>query len=328
MTPGKPGRNDACPCGSGKKYKRCCGGIETGGRVTKGARSGSTNPPLERFSALLIEQVARGNEQVVALMRSIELWAAKFNEIYGKVNSEFAVGDTLKEEKATIIEVLQVQVGFFQVLAGKRVAELLAEIIHALNRRRLYVAALATRAFVETAAAVIYCEAKVSPALTSGIGTQEQLDELMAFLDQIATAGRFDWARWLPGGEPRESLKRDYANGLDPRASRQQVNVMTMLKALDRRLTALSSESRGMIRLAYDILCDICHPSVGGYIFHLATASKPGWLAIGGEVTAEQLRWYCGNTTVPLVDSVARLAARALSDLTHITKSLRQEEQG
>jgi len=21
----KPGRNDPCPCGSGKKYKRCCG---------------------------------------------------------------------------------------------------------------------------------------------------------------------------------------------------------------------------------------------------------------------------------------------------------------
>jgi uncharacterized protein len=26
-TSGKPGRNDLCPCGSGKKYKRCCGGM-------------------------------------------------------------------------------------------------------------------------------------------------------------------------------------------------------------------------------------------------------------------------------------------------------------
>lgn len=24
FTPWKPGRNDACPCGSGRKYKRCC----------------------------------------------------------------------------------------------------------------------------------------------------------------------------------------------------------------------------------------------------------------------------------------------------------------
>jgi uncharacterized protein YecA (UPF0149 family) len=25
QTGSKPGRNDACPCGSGKKYKLCCG---------------------------------------------------------------------------------------------------------------------------------------------------------------------------------------------------------------------------------------------------------------------------------------------------------------
>ena len=24
----KPGRNDPCPCGSGKKYKKCCGRFE------------------------------------------------------------------------------------------------------------------------------------------------------------------------------------------------------------------------------------------------------------------------------------------------------------
>jgi hypothetical protein len=24
MTTGKAGRNDACPCGSGKKFKKCC----------------------------------------------------------------------------------------------------------------------------------------------------------------------------------------------------------------------------------------------------------------------------------------------------------------
>jgi preprotein translocase subunit SecA len=25
VKPPKPGRNDPCPCGSGKKYKKCCG---------------------------------------------------------------------------------------------------------------------------------------------------------------------------------------------------------------------------------------------------------------------------------------------------------------
>jgi len=28
----KAGRNDACPCGSGKKFKKCCGLKETKGR--------------------------------------------------------------------------------------------------------------------------------------------------------------------------------------------------------------------------------------------------------------------------------------------------------
>ena len=26
FTPWKPGRNEECPCGSGRKFKRCCGG--------------------------------------------------------------------------------------------------------------------------------------------------------------------------------------------------------------------------------------------------------------------------------------------------------------
>ena len=25
VTPLKPGRNDPCPCGSGRKFKKCCG---------------------------------------------------------------------------------------------------------------------------------------------------------------------------------------------------------------------------------------------------------------------------------------------------------------
>jgi hypothetical protein len=31
----KPGRNDACSCGSGKKYKKCCATKEQGSRLSK-----------------------------------------------------------------------------------------------------------------------------------------------------------------------------------------------------------------------------------------------------------------------------------------------------
>jgi hypothetical protein len=33
-TNGKPGRNDLCPCGSGKKNKRCCGAVDVSGEDT------------------------------------------------------------------------------------------------------------------------------------------------------------------------------------------------------------------------------------------------------------------------------------------------------
>ena len=29
-----PGRNDPCPCGSGRKFKRCCGNVVTAGKAT------------------------------------------------------------------------------------------------------------------------------------------------------------------------------------------------------------------------------------------------------------------------------------------------------
>ncbi|MDX9996312.1 MAG: SEC-C metal-binding domain-containing protein, partial [Rhodocyclaceae bacterium] len=40
--PSSPGRNDPCPCGSGKKYKKCCGAT---GAVRIAAPATSTRPP-------------------------------------------------------------------------------------------------------------------------------------------------------------------------------------------------------------------------------------------------------------------------------------------
>ena len=35
MAGAKIGRNDPCPCGSGKKYKKCCAAVESGLDMTK-----------------------------------------------------------------------------------------------------------------------------------------------------------------------------------------------------------------------------------------------------------------------------------------------------
>jgi tetratricopeptide (TPR) repeat protein len=47
-----PARNDPCPCGSGKKYKKCCGQIRTGTRVR------ADHPPADAVTAADMSQLA------------------------------------------------------------------------------------------------------------------------------------------------------------------------------------------------------------------------------------------------------------------------------
>lgn len=71
MRAGRVGRNDACPCGSGKKYKKCCGGEAVGrtARVPLGSREASSayvaQPRLELGAVGLFRQDA-------GLSRSLE----------------------------------------------------------------------------------------------------------------------------------------------------------------------------------------------------------------------------------------------------------------
>ena len=45
-----PGRNEPCPCGSGKRYKQCCGAIS-------GSRPAATNPSAAEHSGRLLQEV-------------------------------------------------------------------------------------------------------------------------------------------------------------------------------------------------------------------------------------------------------------------------------
>ena len=45
----RPGRNDPCPCGSGRKYKKCCLGNEAEGPAFAGALESSGLPVLRRL---------------------------------------------------------------------------------------------------------------------------------------------------------------------------------------------------------------------------------------------------------------------------------------
>ena len=54
MTRAKVGRNDACPCGSGRKFKHCCQAKETGARTRAGKVQGSPLDLKRRLKALFL----------------------------------------------------------------------------------------------------------------------------------------------------------------------------------------------------------------------------------------------------------------------------------
>lgn len=56
----KIGRNDPCPCGSGKKYKKCCGGNQ--GKTAASAKA-STSPPAYLNPSLIAQQWMASQQQ-------------------------------------------------------------------------------------------------------------------------------------------------------------------------------------------------------------------------------------------------------------------------
>ena len=73
----KPGRNDPCPCGSGKRYKHCCGVVHAAGPVRPAAprniAAGSSSLAPQELGALvaMIDQgrLAQAEERALALLK-------------------------------------------------------------------------------------------------------------------------------------------------------------------------------------------------------------------------------------------------------------------
>jgi hypothetical protein len=48
----KPGRNDPCPCGSGKKFKKCCETTMLGGRFKASPADGQSASQIKKTMGL------------------------------------------------------------------------------------------------------------------------------------------------------------------------------------------------------------------------------------------------------------------------------------
>ena len=95
----KAGRNDPCPCGSGRKFKQCCGGkISTGDQYQV---DGVTLSEATAHPELLLTQ------QRIAGLRSYELYALNPKRLLPKLAGEVAIRLARFREISRAIEVLQ-----------------------------------------------------------------------------------------------------------------------------------------------------------------------------------------------------------------------------
>ncbi len=60
----KPGRNDPCPCGSGKKYKQCCFLTKGGSGVKKKLTAKWINQPKTEAPNLMERTFGKAIEQM------------------------------------------------------------------------------------------------------------------------------------------------------------------------------------------------------------------------------------------------------------------------
>jgi len=289
-----------------------------------GTSSGKKEEPI-RFRADIVDAAAQGSAKVRRSFAEIEKGSRSFVDAYGTIAWEMADSTAAAAMGASAIERVQAAISFFQIAMGKRIAEFLFGIIQALNRRKLGLAALATRSLLEVTAVVSFTQDRVERRLRAGIATREDSQELSDLLEKSVRSGRFDWELWLsiPSGPPQ--LLAKYA--LDPKLARRgdQVSVLTRIEQLDQRMDALHPGTKGGILLAYDLLSDMCHPSVGAHFLYVAPERRLGWYGFDPLPSDDLLRQYCLWTTTPLVENLAKLDAEALNALRGLAEGLNQE---
>jgi hypothetical protein len=274
------------------------------------------------LDAAVLEVVGREHPQAVPSLRELGEGVRKFLATYS-VGLTIADDETVAAKGGTPEEAIQLRIAYIQVSLGRRLADLLASLIGHINGRRFLDAALNTRACMELAGALAYYERNLTSLLTAGISTPEQMSRFNEIVKQATKGGRFDWARWLLGGADARALVAEYADkDASPTSPVQVKNVLNFIKALDDAVAAEEPPS-GVIRAVYALLCDICHPAVGGYMLYVADPQPPGQLKFDAHPNARMASWFVGSIISPTANRLMRHAARSLNRLTHIATTVK-----
>ena len=287
----------------------------------------------ELISEDVIQIVARGNDTIVAAFKDTQKQVDGYYRIYYLPKRRFAKTHKMRQLNAMPVEIAQSNLIRVQLLHGRRIAEQLLDCIHALNTRRLYQLALSTRSVIEVVASLVSTETKITTAITKGVTTQSESDALNEVIDKSIRAGRFDWSKWLQDNT-RSALIEAYAEyaraggNKVPKPDIEQTNVLTMVQSLGKKMTERNSANEGLIQLVYGFLSDICHPAAGSSILQFANHLNEDWWQLGPGVSDDLLRWYCLNSTVPVLARVCEEGTRSLNQLTALSNTLPTPSSG
>lgn len=333
----KVGRNDPCPCGSGKKYKSCCvGKFEPQPRLILPIHNSPRNsvkpaqPPVEvpKVSAW-IWNVFSGDQKASAALKLIEDKAASFAKNY-------CVGTELPDDKflsneTDLIYRLGLHLASFQMSYGRRLATLYCDALESINRRRLHLSSLAMRSYLEHTGAVIYFGQKLKKRLVEGIKTQAQLDKVINLLRLALRGGRFEWTAYAMGGEAWDKLIESYAKAenqkQEPLPEIRQESCAEFIAAFEERLTKEFPQHQGKVRAIYAMLSDICHPSFGGDLFFVEVHPKAGLVRQRAEPQDEVMRNFIRRIALTVLRDFSEITIAALNDINGLADSLEQHNK-
>jgi hypothetical protein len=154
--------------------------------------------------------------------------------------------------------VLVARLAELQTTYGRRLATMYCDSIESIARRRLHLAALALRAYLELTGAVAYFEERLTKLLREGVSTQEQWDELWNLLLVGIHGGRFDWMPFLQGGTSMDELVAKYAKyakakrrGDEPTQDVRQKSPSAFIAEVEKQISKLRPSAQGKITAVY-----------------------------------------------------------------------------
>jgi hypothetical protein len=287
----------------------------------------SEPPQLGSTFATLLGPTASDRKAVANLDRATrDMWTAFARNAY-----VVPTWERLRSEGADTRGHAALDAACAHALIGRRVADHLCDLLDALNRRRLLVAALTARAAIEACALAVYCDERTRALLAETPSGASHMGPLVTFLHRVIGGGRYDWEGSRSSSERQLEMLSAYARASsakdapEPPEARRAFNVMTMLGVLDKKVAAAGARlgtpgGEGVVHSTHALLSDFCHPAVGGTVLYLRKESD-GEHCLDSQPTDALIRFFF-NSAVLLVAPVVEVAISSLIDLRGVASAL------